>query len=832
VARGTLRIYLGAAPGVGKTFAMLNEGRRRAERGTDVVVGFVETHGRPNTAAQVEGLVVVPRRTLEYRGGTFEEMDLDAVLLRHPAVALVDELAHSNVPGSRHEKRWQDVEELLAAGIDVISTVNIQHLESLNDVVEEITGIEQRETIPDAVVRSADQVELVDMSPEALRRRMAHGNVYRPEKVDAALANYFRIGNLGALREVALMWVADRVDEALDSYRESHGISSAWETRERVVVAITGAPGGEDVVRRAARMAMRTRGELLGVYVRSSDGLATARPERLAELRRLIGELGGSYREVAGDDIAETLVRFAAHANATQLVVGASRHSRLRAVVRGSVIADVLRSAGPLDVHVISTDPQPAAGSALVRRRRVPLTRRRRTIGWVGAVAGPFALTAVLSSLRSSLGLPGDLLLYLLLVVIVAAVGGLWPAVVAAAAAALLVNYFFTPPIHTFTISEGENLLALVVFLAVAVVVSLLVETANRRAVDAAHARADAETLAAMTGTLAGADDPLTQLVAQLRGAFDATAVAVLHATADGWVVEAASGEPIPTTPSAAAVQIPLDADDVVVLDGANVDDQDLDIAHSFAAQVKVALERRRLQADAAELETVSAANAMRMALLAAVSHDLRTPLASIKASVTSLLQSDVAWTAAEVAEFLETIDEGTDRLDSLVGNLLDMSRLQTGALQLLMTAVGLDEIVPRALTGLPDRGTVVEIDVPEHLPRVRADAALLERAVANIVDNACAWSPEAVPVRVEATPVGSSVVVSIVDRGPGVPLSQREAMFEPFQRLGDRRADGVGVGLGLAVAKGFVEGMGGRLDVEDTPGGGLTMRITLAAAV
>src|SRR6266536_1759683 len=292
--RGRLRIYLGSAAGVGKTYAMLGEGHRRAERGADVVVGFAEAHGRPQTSALLDGLEVVPRATLEYRGATFEEMDVDGVLARRPEIALVDELAHTNVPGSRNEKRWQDVEELLDAGIDVISTVNVQHLESMNDVVEEITGIKQRETIPDAVVRSADQIEIVDMTPQALRRRMAHGNVYPPEKVDASLANYFREGNLGALRELALMWVADRVDEALEDYREAHGIARQWETRERVLVAITGAPGGDDVIRRAARMAARTRGELIGVFVRAADGLRGPPGDALVEQRTLLQELAGS----------------------------------------------------------------------------------------------------------------------------------------------------------------------------------------------------------------------------------------------------------------------------------------------------------------------------------------------------------------------------------------------------------------------------------------------------------------------------------------------------------------------------------------------------------
>ena len=311
MSRGTLRVYLGAAPGVGKTFAMLNEGRRRANRGTDVVVGLVESHGRALTEGQIGDLEVVPRRTIDYRGAEFTEMDVDAVLARKPAVVLVDELAHTNVPGSRNQKRWQDVGELMDAGIDVISTVNIQHLESVNDVVERITGVKQQETIPDEIVRAAEQVELVDMTPEALRRRMAHGNIYPPERVDTSLANYFRLGNLAALREIALLWVADKVDESLQQYLEDHGIEGTWETRERVVVALTGAPGGDVLIRRAARMARRAQGDLLGVHVRPSDGLATSSSELLQKHRRLLADVGGSYHELAADDVATGLVRIA-----------------------------------------------------------------------------------------------------------------------------------------------------------------------------------------------------------------------------------------------------------------------------------------------------------------------------------------------------------------------------------------------------------------------------------------------------------------------------------------------------------------------------------------
>ncbi|MGZ6963777.1 MAG: DUF4118 domain-containing protein [Acidimicrobiia bacterium] len=824
MARGRLRVYLGAAPGVGKTYAMLNEGHRRAERGTDVVVGFVETHGRPKTAEQIGDLEVVPRQVIEYKGTKFEEMDVDAILARKPTQVLVDELAHTNIPGSRHEKRWEDVEEILDAGIDVISTVNIQHLESLNDVVKAITGIDQRETIPDEVARRAEQIELVDQTPEALRRRMAHGNIYAPEKVDAALANYFRVGNLGALRELALMWTADRVDEALEEYREAHNISGTWETRERVIVAITGSPAGADVIRRAARMAMRTRGDLLGLHVRPADGLAGPPVEQLAENRQLLTELGGEYHEVAGADIAEAMVRFARAENGTQLILGASRQSRWSQFVRGSVINSVIRQSGPIDVHVISsasTDIQVPTTRGTTRRRTA-LPRRRVLIGWMLAVAGPILLTLLLSQVRDAVSLPADLLLFLLLVVVVAVVGGLLPAIVAAIGGSLLANWFFTPPIHTFTISEGENLLALAIFLAVGATVSVLVDLAARRSADAVRARAEAETLAALGGTLAAERDPLPTLVAQLRTAFDADSVAVLRRTNDGWAIEASAGEPVAGTPEEASISVPLGEHEVLALTG-EVKGEDVDVLQSFASQLRVATETRRLRSEAAMTEDLVEANELRTALLAAVSHDLRTPLASIKASVSSLLQSDVTWTPETTREFLETIDDETDRLNSLVGNLLDMSRLQTGAVHLVADDLGLDEVTGKALASLGVRASRVDVDVPESLPRIHADGALLERAVANVIDNALTHSPGDLRVQVRASTVGDRVELRVVDQGRGVPLDQRDTLFEPFQRLGDS-GNGEGVGLGLAVARGFVEAMGGEISVEDTPRGGLTM--------
>jgi two-component system sensor histidine kinase KdpD len=828
VARGQLRIYLGAAAGVGKTFAMLNEGHRRREYGEDVVVAFVESHGRRKTEEQIGDLDVVPRRRIEYRGGIFEEMDVDALLARRPQVALVDELAHTNVPGSRNEKRWQDVEELLEAGINVISTLNIQHLESLNDVVEQITSVKQRETIPDEVVRRADELQLVDLTPFALRNRLARGDVYSAERIDAALANYFRPGNLSALRELALAWLADRVDEGLEEYRRRHGIEEPWETRERILVALTGSSDGERLIRRAARIAHRSRGDLVAVHVVPQDGLAAPSARLLAEQRELVEELGGSYHEVAGADIGEALLDAARSLNATQIVMGATRRSRWQRLTRGSVIGRVIRESGTaIDVHVIS-HPEAASDEALT----VPRTRRpralplhRQALGGLVAAVGLAVLTLILVQVRDRLELTSVMLLFLLLVVAAAAVGGLWPGLGAAVGAFVLVNLFFVDPYHTLDIEEAEDVLALLVFLAVGAIVSSLVGLAARRAAEGVRARAEAEALARLGGssTTTALLDGLCRVLA-LEGA------AVLRATEGRWRVEAAGGERYPERPDAADEQLELDGEHMLALAGGPVRGEDRRVLDAFAREVAASIRLGELEAEVAAAGSVSAASELRSAILSAVSHDLRTPLAGIKASVTSLLQEDVEWTPEARREFLATIDEETDRLNALVGNLLDMSRLQAGALEISPTPVGLEEVVPAALRSLGAGDDALQVDVPESLPRVLADPGLLERALANLIQNALRYSPQTAPARVTAGVVDGVVDIRVSDRGPGVAEADRPRLFRPFQRLGDS-GQGEGIGLGLAVAKGFVEAMGGEIEVEDTPGGGLTFVVRLRAA-
>ncbi|MCO5993525.1 sensor histidine kinase [Actinoallomurus rhizosphaericola] len=822
--RGRLKIYLGAAPGVGKTYAMLGEAHRRLERGADLVVGYVETYGRARTVALLDGLETVPGRETVHRDRAVTEMDVDAILARRPEGVLVDELAHTNVPGVRNEKRWQDVEELLEAGIDVISTVNVQHLESLTDVVERITEVRPTETVPDEVVRRADQIELVDMAPESLRRRLAHGTLYAPERIDAELASYFRVGNLTALRELALLWLADRVDDALARYRDEKGITDTWEARERIVVALTGGPEGDVLIRRAARIAARAgRADLVAVHVARGKGLRDGSPEALARQRALVEGLGGSYHQVTGDDVPKALLEFARAANATQIVLGSSRRNRWQYAFGPGVGTTVARASDDVDVHIVTHD-YAGKGRGPAAVPPTSLGRGRRTAGWLLALFGPPALTAVLSASVRHLGLPTELLFFLALAVGVALVGGLWPAIVAAVAGFLLVNWFFTPPVHTLTVAHLENALALLVFVTVAVAVSTVVDLAARRSSQAARARSEATTLSMLATSVLRGEDALPELLERVRETFGLSSVTLLERSGDGWAPVASAGTETCGRPGDADVTVQVSDTLTLALDGRVLPAADRRVLAAFAYQAAAALDRQRLAEEAKEARRLAEGNRIRTALLAAVSHDLRTPLASIKASVSSLRSPEVRWDADDEAELLATIEESADRLDGLVANLLDMSRLQTGVVNPLARTVALDEVIQPALANVP--GDQVKIEVPDDLPPVVADPGLLERSLANVVENAVRHGgPE--PVRVTASEHGGMVELRVTDRGPGVPDSAKSRMFEPFQRLGDRPR-GSGVGLGLAVARGFAEAVGGDLHAEDTPGGGLTMVFSL----
>ncbi|GAB3876030.1 DUF4118 domain-containing protein [Terrabacter terrigena] len=846
--RGSLRIYLGAAPGVGKTVAMLDEAHRRLDRGTDVVVGIVETHGRPHTAALLEGLEVLPRRSVVYRGSILPELDVEAVLARQPHVVLVDELAHTNVGpdlgavgpeghadvtgAGAHEKRWQDVETILEAGIDVLSTLNIQHLESLNDTVESITGVRQRETVPDEVVRRAAQVELVDMTPEALRRRLAHGNVYAPEKVDAALANYFRIGNLSALREIALLWLADRVDEALERYRADEGIESPWPARERVVVALTGGPESETLLRRGARIATRVAGgELIACHVRSSEGLATSDPAAITRLRRLARDLGAEFHDVSGNDVAEAILDHARGVNATQIVVGVSRRSRWQQLLRPGIAAAVADGSGDIDVHLVSHE-----GSKVGHRRArmTGLPARRVVAGLVLAVLALAALTAVLVATREGHTLSLDLLLYLALTVVCALVGGIWPALFCAVVGSLAVNWFFTEPRGTLTISDPPNALALAVFVLVAMAVSSVVNLAARRTEQAVSAERESAALAALSRDLLAEPRPLPALLDRARDDLGMRAAVLTERGRDGGRVVVASTDPANAVgaqlPQRATWAVDVTVDDGVhlLLDGPPLAAEDQRVVEAYAAHATILHGREQLVRSAREAAGLARDSAARTTLLAAVSHDLRTPLASIKAGVSTLRQAGLTLSTDDEAELLESVEESADRLDALIGNLLDLSRLETGTVRPHSHSVDLLDAVVSTVrtTSAPSR---VDLDLESDLPPVRVDLGLLDRVLANVVENALRHSGAA-DVRVTAGRIGDTVQLRVVDRGPGVDDADKDRIFAAFQRLGDAPR-GDGLGLGLAVARGLMNVMGGALVPEDTPGGGLTMVLELPVA-
>ncbi len=811
---------------MGKTYAMLAEAHRRLERGRDVVAAVVETHGRAKTAQLLEGIERIPTKSVLYRGTAFPELDVEAVLRRKPAVVLVDELAHTNTPGSANEKRWQDVEELLEAGIDVICTVNVQHLESLNDVVEQITGITQHETVPDAVVRGADQVELVDITPEALRRRMSHGNVYAADRVDAALRNYFRPGNLTALRELALLWLADQVDAALAKYRADHKITEIWEARERVVVAVTGGPESETVVRRASRIATKSSADLVVVHVVRGDGLAGVSAQRLARLRDLAASLDATLHTVTGEDVPTALLEFAREVNATQLVLGTSRRSRWARILDEGIGATVVQRSGKIDVHMVTHEE---AGRGPSRRRFTP---RRPVLAWPAAILVPglvCALSAVV--LDDYLQLGGVSAIFFIGVVAVALLGGVVPAAFSALLSGLLLNWFFTDPRYSLTIAEPDSFVTVVVLLIVAVAVAALVDEAAARTAQARRASRQAELLTMFAGAvLHGADLP--NLLEQVRETYGLRAVSMLC----GDKVIAAVGTDPPTRRADAETVIEAgDTTSWLLLSGRPLSPRERPVLNAVANQAAGLVKQAGLAEEAKAAAALLEADRLRRALLSAVSHDLRTPLAGAKAAVSSLRSDDVEFSAADTAELLEAIEESVDQLTALVGNLLDSSRLAVGVVAPQLRRVYLDEVVHRALVSLGmgarglRRAAMKRVEVEVGDVSVRADSGLLERAVANLIDNALRHSPRDTPVRITAERIGDRVSIAVIDVGPGIPPGTEEQLFEPFQRLGDRD-NTTGVGLGLSVVRGFVEAMGGTVHAEPTPGGGLTMIVDLAA--
>ncbi|MDT5195521.1 MAG: two-component system, OmpR family, sensor histidine kinase KdpD, partial [Mycobacterium sp.] len=696
------------------------------------------------------------------------------------------------------------------------------------------------------VVREAAQIELVDITPEALRRRLSHGNVYAPERIDAALTNYFRRGNLTALREIALLWLADEVDAALAKYRADNKITDTWEARERVVVAVTGGPESETLIRRASRIASRSGAELMVVHVVRGDGLSGLSAPQMGKARELATSLGATLHTVVGDDVPAALLDFAREMNATQLVLGTSRRSRWARIFEGGIGAATVQHSGKIDVHMVTHE---AARGGFSLSTLTP--RDRHLVSWLAALVVPSLICAlIVFVLDPFLGTSGESALFFVGVLIVALLGGVAPAALSALLSGLLLNYFLVAPRYSFTIAEPDSAVTVVVLLAVAVAVAALVDGAASRAREARRASQEADLLALFAGSvLRGAD--LTTLLERVRETYSQRAVSLLR---DGHGVIACVGNDPCVDVDTADTAIEVGDDEFwMLMSGKKLAARDRRVLGAVAKQAAGLVRQRELTEEAGKAESIAQADELRRALLSAVSHDLRTPLAGAKAAVSSLRSDDVGFSPEDTAELLATVEESIDQLTALVGNLLDSSRLAAGVVRPELRRTYLEETVQRALLGISKGATgfgsalgvpplAGESEAnwgkpPPGLDRVKvevgdavvmADSGLLERVLANLIDNALRYAPNSV-VRVNAGRVGDRVLIAVIDEGPGIPRGTEEQLFEPFQRGGDRD-NSSGVGLGLSVAKGFVEAMGGTVIATDTPGGGLTIEIDLAA--
>jgi two-component system, OmpR family, sensor histidine kinase KdpD len=849
---GRLKIFVGAAPGVGKTYEMLQQARARKQDGYDIVVGVAETHGRKETQALLEGLEVVPRKRLEYRGQSLEEMDLDAVLARRPQIALADELAHTNVPGSRHPKRYLDVEELLARGIDVYTTVNVQHIESLNDVVAQITHVRVRETVPDSVFDRADAIELVDLTPDDLIERLKEGKVYVPKQAERALEHYFSPGNLTALRELALRRTAERVDEQLLTHMQAHAIPGPWAAGERILVCVSEDRRAAGLVRYAKRLADRLHAPFTALCVETRRSLQWSEEERdrVADTMRLAEALGGEAITVPGGDhsIADDVVSFAQANNITQIIIGKSTRSRWFEILHGSVVHDLVRRSGNISVNVI-------AGEEFARD---PIPKKTVRTAEGDAPFDPWPYLIALATVAVALGVSALIepwlgienvdLVFLTAVVGVAVRYGLWPSLLATVAASLCYNFFFLPPIYTFTITDPTNVVAFVFFTIVAVVVSQFASRGRTRTV-AAHERVRAvELLYAFSRKLAGVgtlDDVLwatayqAALMLKVRVVLllpengsiavkagyppeDILDEADIAAAKWAWENNRAAGRGSDTLPGAKRLFLPMrtgrGAIGVIGIDsdkpGPLLTPDQRRLLDALIDQAALAIERVYLVEDVDRAKRTIETDRLRSALLTSISHDLKTPLAAVLAAAGTLRDLSSALSETQKADLLATIIDESERLNRFIANLLDMTKLESGAIVPNTALHDLDEIVGSALrrAGRILARHRVELELASELPMLDVDAVLFEQVLFNLLDNAAKYSPEGTTVRVRSWRDGDSVCLQILDEGEGIPSADLEYIFDKFYRAEKGDQVRAGTGLGLAISRGFIEAMHGTI--------------------
>jgi two-component system sensor histidine kinase KdpD len=861
---GKLKIFFGAAPGVGKTYAMLESAQRRLAEGVDIVVGLVETHKRRETEALLTGLEVLPRLSVEYRGTTLTEFDIDAALKRKPAIILVDELAHTNAPGSRHKKRWQDIYELLGAGISVYTTVNVQHLESLNDVVTQITGISVRETVPDFLMDRADEIELVDLPPDDLLQRLKEGKVYVPELAAQARQNFFRKGNLLALRELALRRTAERVDEQMQDYREIKGVKEVWPAAERILVCVGPNPRSIRLIRAAKRMAAGLRAEWIAAYVEAPHKVKPSESDlrQLAEHMRLAESLGAETVTLSGPKASEEVLTYARSRNVTKIIVGKPTHPRWKDKVFGSMLDEVVRGSGNIDVYVITGDtgetpPQPVSEMG---------KRKPQAHGWGLSISTVGACTGIAAVVSPYVTLADLVMLYLLGIVFVASSTTKGPSLLATMLSVAAFDFFFVPPRYTFAVSDVRFLFTFGVMFIVALVISRLTLKIREQANAARQRERRTASLYSLSRKLVHERgiEQLSAIAVKHIGELFSSHVVVLVPDERGTLQTPVTG-PVTfaidqkelsvaqwafthrqraglgtdTLSGAKALYLPLVAASktvgvigvMPVHPGGFFDQEQIHVLESFANQIAMAIDRAMLSQEAQQALLKAKTETLRNTLLSSVSHDLRTPLAAITGGVTTLLQKDVTLSAPERQELLLTVYEEAEHLNQIIRNVLDMTRLEAGAIKVKKEWQPVEQIVGAVLNRFAERlkDRPVKTALPEDLPLVSFDPLLIEQVLMNLIDNVIKYTPQGTPIELSASVEGGEIVFEIEDRGPGIPPGEEERIFDKFVR---GAATGGGIGLGLTICRAIITSHGGRIWAENRQGGGTIFRFSLPLGV
>ncbi|MBY4631884.1 sensor histidine kinase [Rhizobium croatiense] len=864
--RGRLKIFLGAAPGVGKTYEMLISGRAKLADGLDVVIGVVETHGRKETEALVAGFEIIPRVEIDYKGRLLEEMDLDGILARRPDLVLVDELAHTNAEGSRHPKRYLDVKELLDRGIDVYTTLNIQHVESLNDVVSQITRIRVRETVPDSIIDLADDVEIIDLTPDDLIKRLHDGKVYMPRTAERALTNYFTPGNLTALRELALRKTAQRVDDQLLTHMQAHAISGPWAAGERVLVSVDHHPRSASLVRYASRMASRLRAPWAAVYIETNRSINLSEAERdtIAATLRLAEQLGGEAITIPGREVAEELVRHATANNVTHIVIGAPKKPTWRDWWGRSITDELIRKTGEISVHVISgTEKDGTTARGIKAAAAAPQLDFRAYLLATVYVAIALGVSIVLDQVLDVRNLA---LVFLMAVLTSAVLHGLRPALYSCILGALSFNFFFLPPRYTLTISDPESVLAFFFFLGVAIIASNLTATVQRQAAAARQRARTTEDLYLFSKKLAGTgtlDDVLWATAFQLASMLKVRVVLLLPeegtiavkagyppddtlddadiaAARWAWEHNHAAGRGADTLPGAKRLYVPLrtgrTAVGVIGLDsdrreGPLLTPEQQRLLDALADQAALAIERVQLVADVDRARLAAEADRLRSALLTSISHDLKTPLAAILGAAGTLRDYFASMPAADRADLLSTVVDESERLNRFIANLLDMTKIESGAMEPNSALHYAGDIIGTALARAAKilEHHKTEMSIPAELPMVRVDPVLFEQVIFNLLDNAAKYAPAGSVIQIEGWADADNVVVQVLDEGPGIPPADLARVFDTFYRV--RKGDQVraGTGLGLSICRGFIEAMGGTITAGNRrgrPGAVFTIRL------